>query len=141
MEFNATFLITIVSFIVFAIIMNSILYEPIKKIVGERNKFYEENNKIVSKNEKEGEALVESKTAKLNSAREKSRDSIKQVQEKSKEEKENLLAFEKENLGKKVAENEENLNQEKENIKEEILKDAEEISDIIVSKITGGENA
>ena len=36
MEFNATFLVSFVSFIVFVVLMNQILYRPLDKIVRER---------------------------------------------------------------------------------------------------------
>ena len=142
MEFNATFLITIISFIVFALLMNVILYEPIKKIVEAREKYYSENNEIVSSNEVKGESLIKEKDQRISYAKEKSRKSIQKFHDKSQKEKENLMAFEKENLGIKTADHETMLNEEKAKIKNNIEKDAEEISDIIVSKIVKeGENA
>ena len=38
MEFNATFIITAISFIIFVFLMNTILYRPLEKIVDERAK-------------------------------------------------------------------------------------------------------
>ena len=43
MEFNATFLITIISFITFTILMNAILYRPLERIVDERKELIEKN--------------------------------------------------------------------------------------------------
>lgn len=42
MEFNATFLISIISFILFTLIMNKIFYKPIEKIITERQNFLDE---------------------------------------------------------------------------------------------------
>ena len=51
MEFNATFIVSIISFIVFTLIMNEILYKPITNIVEEREHMINENyeNAAVSK--------------------------------------------------------------------------------------------
>ena len=43
MEFNATFIVSIISFVVFVLIMNKIFYVPITKIVEEREKKLKEN--------------------------------------------------------------------------------------------------
>ena len=39
MEFNATFLISAISFVVFTFIMNAIFYKPLTEIIEEREKF------------------------------------------------------------------------------------------------------
>ena len=65
LEFDATFLIAIVSFIIFMMIMNKILYKPITKIIGEREKFYEKNKNILKEKEREIEAIQEVKKAKI----------------------------------------------------------------------------
>lgn len=43
MEFNATFLISAISFILFTIIMNKIFYKPLENIMNERQKFINDN--------------------------------------------------------------------------------------------------
>lgn len=43
MEFNATFIVSIISFILFIIVMNKIFYAPITKIVGEREEQLKNN--------------------------------------------------------------------------------------------------
>ena len=44
MNFNATFLIAAISFVVFVLIMNQILYKPVEEIVKARKKLVEEKN-------------------------------------------------------------------------------------------------
>ena len=39
MEFNATFIASAISFIVFTLIMNAVFYKPLGKVVSERQKF------------------------------------------------------------------------------------------------------
>lgn len=43
LQFNATFLVAMFSFILFIIIMDKILYKPISKIVNERDEFINKN--------------------------------------------------------------------------------------------------
>ena len=61
MEFNATFLATIVSFIVFVILMNKILYAPILNIMEERRNFIDNNYKTVEKNDEKIKKLNKKK--------------------------------------------------------------------------------
>ena len=51
MEFNATFLATIISFVLFVILMNKILYAPILSIMEERKAFIDGNYKSAKEND------------------------------------------------------------------------------------------
>lgn len=42
MEFNATFLISAISFILFTLIMNKIFYKPLERVMDERQKFIDD---------------------------------------------------------------------------------------------------
>ena len=65
MEFNGTFLATIISFIVFVLLMNKILYAPILNIMEQRKSFIDGNYNDVKKNEAKIEKLVQKKEEKL----------------------------------------------------------------------------
>ena len=65
MEFNATFLATIVSFIVFVLLMNKILYAPILNVMEQRKSFIDGNYDDAKKNEAKIEKLVQKKEEKL----------------------------------------------------------------------------
>ena len=59
-EFNATFLIAMISFVVFIIIMNAILYKPILSIINKRENYIDENlNAAKNSKEKAQEILAE----------------------------------------------------------------------------------
>ena len=73
MEFNATFLATIISFLVFVFLMNEILYEPMRKIVSERKNFIDDNLSAADINHKKAEAISKNKEAKLKTARDDAR--------------------------------------------------------------------
>lgn len=57
LEFNATFLVAMISFIVFMIIMNAILYKPIERIQAERDSIVAKNNDEAKITEEKAEAL------------------------------------------------------------------------------------
>ena len=65
MEFNATFLATIISFVLFVILMNKILYAPILDIMEQRKSFIDGNYSDAKKNEAKIEKLVQKKEEKL----------------------------------------------------------------------------
>lgn len=116
MEFNATFIVSIISFILFVLIMNQILYKPILGIIEKRKKYFEDNSKIENDNKEKSQKLNEeyenviegaSTDSKniisdgLKSAKEKKAEIIKEAKEKSKkiqEEEREKLHLERENL-------------------------------------------
>ena len=100
MEFNATFLVSAISFILFTIIMNKIFYKPLESVMNEREKFINDNiydAKLSSdkadaitkdREEKLGKSLVDAKALvarKINNANENSRNLTDQAKQKSKE--------------------------------------------------------
>lgn len=80
MEFNATFLASIISFLIFVFLMNKILYSPMEKIVKERQKFIDENFNSADENYKKADGLEHQREEKLvgakNEARSKYNDSV-----------------------------------------------------------------
>lgn len=80
MEFNGTFLATIVTFIVFVFLMNKILYAPVLNIMEERKRVIDGNYQSASDNDTKTEELTNQKEQKLeeakNDAREKYVDAL-----------------------------------------------------------------
>lgn len=75
MEFNGTFLVTIISFLVFVFIMNKILYSPLEKIVNERKKFIDGNYEAAEANKLKAEELNSQRENKLAEAKNEARSS------------------------------------------------------------------
>lgn len=73
MEFNATFLVTIISFIVFVFLMNKILYAPVLNIMEERNNFVNGNYNSANENDAKSEELINQKEEKLSDAKNEAR--------------------------------------------------------------------
>ena len=101
MEFNATFLVSAISFIIFTIIMNIIFYKPIEKVMNEREKFINDAKNDAINSNARADAILKDREAKLdksvsdskklvadkvNAANENSRSMTAQAKEKSREE-------------------------------------------------------
>lgn len=69
MEFNGTFLATIITFIVFVFAMNKILYAPILGIMEQRKAFIDDNYQKMQENQAKTDALIQEKEDKLSDAR------------------------------------------------------------------------
>lgn len=82
-EFDGTILVAIISFIIFAIIMNKIFYTPMRKIVDERNSFIDSNISEAVHNKEKSQAILDDKESKLKSARKDARDIINSGVEKA----------------------------------------------------------
>ena len=66
MEFNATFIVSMVSFILFTILMNKILYRPITQIVEEREKLINDNLQDAEISKTKAEEIYAGKEKRLN---------------------------------------------------------------------------
>ena len=69
MEFNGTFLATIITFIIFVILMNKILYAPILGIMEKRKEIIDNNYKSAQENDTKSAELVAEKEEKLSLAK------------------------------------------------------------------------
>ena len=65
MEFNATFIVAFISFIVFTVIMNIILYKPINGIVQKRKELVDANYHEADKNSEKVAAVLKDREDKL----------------------------------------------------------------------------
>lgn len=70
MEFNATFIVAFISFIVFTVIMNLILYKPINDIVLKRKQLVDSNYNEANINSEKKEAILNEKQQKIQKANE-----------------------------------------------------------------------
>lgn len=76
MEFNATFIVAFISFIVFTIIMNAILYKPLSSIVLKRKELIDSNYKEAMKNSDKSKSLLNERENKLDNATKKAKEKI-----------------------------------------------------------------
>lgn len=137
MEFNATFLVSAISFILFVFIMNAILYKPVIKIMEEREAFLKANSDEAENARKTTDKIAEKKQNELAAARAEATATVSDGTEKFKaENKAETDEFEK--TQKIRAEEEKSvLKNEAEKSKEQLNIGSAEISKIIVDKVLG----
>ncbi|HIS73506.1 TPA: hypothetical protein IAA86_00635 [Candidatus Galligastranaerophilus intestinavium] len=69
MEFNATFIVAFISFIIFTFIMNIILYKPINDIVSKRKNYIDTNYDKAKDNSEKTKTILEDRKNQLAKAR------------------------------------------------------------------------
>lgn len=132
MQFNATFLISAISFILFVIIMNLIFYKPIAKIVNERQKFIDENLDEAKKNNLESEKLIKQREKKLSEANFEGKSIIEKQSEEANINKTNLINQAQESASLNIVDNKNELTrvyaETKSNLKNEVSNLANEMT-------------
>jgi len=91
MEFNGTFFAAIISFIVFVFVMNKMLYEPVRKIVKERNDFISSNYESADKNNQKADELSAEHDEKIIEAKEEGRVKYNELLDGYKEKRSDIL--------------------------------------------------
>lgn len=139
MEFNATFLIAAISFIVFVFIMNQILYKPMAKIVQLREKYISDNENAANEATANANALIDDKNKKTKNANQEAGKIIAKTANNAKEQRNQLVNDAQMNFKNKVEENKRTLREEKNNIKNSMGNNTHELAHSIMSKIMGKE--
>ena len=137
MEFNATFIVSAISFVVFSIIMNAIFYNPLSKVVAERQKFLDDNYNKASLNKEKAVAILQDKADKIEDSKHQAKKIITEKADSAKESKA-LMAGEAqkkaaETIDSAKSELQNSKNQAKEVLSNEVYGLAQNIS----SKILG----
>ena len=92
MEFNGTFLATIITFIVFVFVMNKVLYAPILGIMEERKQLIDSNYQNAQNNNTKSDELTAKKDETLNKAKDDARNKYLETINDYKGQKANILA-------------------------------------------------
>ena len=90
LEFNATFFIAMVSFIIFIMIMNAILYKPLERITKERKDFIDKNNEKARVAKEKVETLKDWEKSSIEKAQKTSREMYQKIIREYKDKKELL---------------------------------------------------
>lgn len=137
MEFDATFYATAVSFIVFTLIMNKILYKPISDIIQKRENYFAENAQVVKENSEKINTIQEDENSKLAQAHSEAKTDILTGIDKNKKEKSEAQNSKKIEIAGKYQELKNSLNTEKQEKSNELNSKVNELSDCIVDKMLG----
>ena len=136
MEFDATFLISIISFIVFVFIMNKIFYAPVLRIMSERQKFVDENYISAKETKNEVQKRTNLHNEELEKTREEARTTVAAQTKKFKQESSKIISEYKSELYENISKEKESLKnsaiEAKEVLKDNVIDIAKNISHIIL---------
>ncbi|MBR2069289.1 MAG: ATP synthase F0 subunit B [Candidatus Gastranaerophilales bacterium] len=134
MEFNATFIVAFVSFIIFIIIMNYILYKPINEIVEKRKSIIDENYSNAKKNKEKSSAILQDRLDKLQNARSRVKEETTAALDEAKKKRQELEDSAKSEAKLKTQENLNALNHNKQEAIEVLKNDVINLAQIISDK-------
>ena len=133
MEFNGTFIVAFISFIIFTFIMNIILYKPINDIVQKRKKYIDDNYNEAKDNSQKTKTILEDRKNKLSKARFDAKEQVDKEVNSAKNKKDEITSNAKkqakENIEAQRLQTLSESNQAKDALKGEIKNLAQMISD------------
>lgn len=139
MEFDATFLFSVISFIVFVLIMNKVFYAPILKIMQERQHFVDENFNSARATKEETLTQIKLHDNELEKTREKARNTVAAESKKIKQENAKVIAEFRKELTNDISKEKESLKNSAIEAKETIKEDTVDIAKVISKILLGDE--
>jgi F-type H+-transporting ATPase subunit b len=137
MEFNATFIVSIISFTTFTIIMNAIFYNPLQKVVLERQKFIDDTNEEAKSHKAKSEAILKDKERKLEKSRHEAKKIILDKSNDAKTHKANLATEAHQKANSEIEVAKADLHKSSNEAQEKLTQEAKNIAEQIASKILG----
>ena len=137
MEFNATFLVSAISFLVFVFLMNKIFYAPLENIINEREKLVDDTLNDAKNSRDETARLLEERESKLTKASEDSKNIINKKVTTSNEEAKKLTLEAKTEAENNLNKLKKELDEHSESVKSSLQDTTKEIAEQITTKIFG----
>lgn len=137
MEFNGTFLATIITFILFVFIMNKILYAPILGIMEERKNFIDSNYKEASDNNTRSEELETEKNAKLDDAKDNARGKYVEAIDEFKNQKADIISEAQDSANDELERSRAELQGVSDEVKNGLKGSMNDLANDIVEKVIG----
>ncbi len=137
MEFNATFIASAISFIVFTLIMNAIFYKPLNSVVLEREKFIDDANEEAKLHREKSEALLKDKERKLEKTRHEAKKIILDKSDEVKTKKAKLASDAQKKAAEKIGIAKDDLCQSQNEAQMVLSEDVKNIAQQIAAKILG----
>lgn len=135
-EFNATFIVAMVSFIVFMFIMNAIFYKPVLFIINKREKYISSNYDDAKKLSQKAEDCTNEYNQKILEENIKNREIISNAVERANNAVLDKIKTAKENAVNEIQSRKAELNSEREKLLTQV--NLAELKNLISAKITGG---
>lgn len=126
MEFNATFFVSVISFLAFVFIMNKIFYAPLTKVIGQRKELLDANYNDAKQFNDDADSILRNRDERLSDVEQKSRKLISDKIEAENTRAKDLTAqaFKKSSAEIQAR-------------KDELLKEKEEAMPVLNSKVLG----
>lgn len=126
MEFNATFFVSVISFLAFVFIMNKIFYAPLTKVIGQRKELLDANYNDAKQFNDDADSILRNRDKRLSDVEQKSRKLISDKIEAENTRAKDLTAqaFQKSSAEIQAR-------------KDELLKEKEEAMPVLNSKVLG----
>lgn len=138
MEFNATFLVSIISFLVFMKIMNAIFYVPMTKIIDEREEIVHNNYEHSRKARHEAEKIAKDRENKLTETAKQSRQMMVDKTNEANADYKNKVAQAKSKSNEKVGILKEDLLHSENEAKNILETRIDDLANTIVNKVLQG---
>lgn len=138
MEFNATFIASAISFIVFTFIMNAIFYKPLSNVVSERQKFIDETLQEAKHHSEKSEAILKDKEKKLEKTKHDARKHIAEKSDEAKSQKSEMASVAQQKAVQTIESAKGDLSQSKDEAQKVLEKETQSLAQSIAAKILGG---
>ena len=135
MQIDGTFLFAAISFLIFLVIIKFILFNPITKVLEERENFYAKNSKMKNESNEKTKALLEEKEIALKKSREEANEIIKEANLSAKLENEFQIKEAKKEANRNLDEHNLKLNEQSASVKQELKQEVSNFVSLMVSKI------
>ncbi len=137
MEFNATFLVSAISFIMFTIIMNIIFYKPIEKIMDERQKYINDAKNDAFNSNSKADTIMKDRESRLNQSISDSKRLVAEKVNKANENSKVLTGQAKQKSQEEIASAKSNLQNEANLATNELRSKVKDLAEVISSKVMG----
>ena len=137
MEFNGTFFVTIITFIVFVFLMNKILYAPILNIMEERKNFIDQNYKLASENDDKATKITAEKDSLLANAKETAKEQYNEKIIDYKNKRNDYISNAQNDVSEELKKSEIELTNISNEVKENLKSSMTDLANDIVEKVIG----
>ena len=137
MEFNATFLVSAISFILFTIIMNKIFYKPLEKIMTERRNFIDNTLSDAKYSSEKADAILKDRDEKLHAALLQSKQIISDSANNAKLDAETKIKDAKQKMRLEITNAKNELSVQADELDENLKPEVKKLAGMISSKLLG----
>ena len=137
MEFNGTFLASIITFITFVILMNKILYAPILNVMEERKRFIDGNFEAAASNDAKSESISKEREEMLISAKDTARVKYVEVLDEFKAQRTDIISEAQSNSKNELIKTENELGNVSNEAKSALKSKMTDLANDIVEKVLG----